>query len=168
MKNIFTLLFLLVVTTGVSQVFYGEVLDFPENLDMTKTETYQKIATEYGGIRFERVGILDFKEDKIIFIDSQSSNSSQSNFLKMDMRFQYDFLKNSSTFSEVCGEVTILPRFFMIDQNNDKVEIQYLQLSLLPLKVKEGGFFVINTSDRTFLLVSEGNNYSTISNLYKE
>ncbi len=167
MKSIFTLLFLLMIQVGNAQVYYGNVLELPENLDMTKIESYRTIKDKYGGLKFSSFGVLDFRENEIIFIDSKPSGLSQSNFLQLNMSFQENLIKNSSVYSGVCGELTILPQFFMRNQMGDRVEIKYIPLSSLPLGVNEGGFFILNTLGKTYILSIEKDDFKNISQLYR-
>lgn len=162
-----TFLLLVFIQLGYSQVYYGNVLEIPENLDMTKIESFKTIKNKYGGLRFESFGVLDFKENKVIFIDSKPSSPLNSNYLQMNMTFQQNLLKNMSVFSDVCGELTILPQFYLINQKGDKVEIRYIPLSSLPLGVEKGGFFILNTQGKTFILSIEEDDFKIISELYR-
>jgi len=167
MKKIFILFFILIIQMAHSQVYYGEILEVPESLDMTKIESYHKIQNEYGGLRFTSFGVIDFRENEIIFIDSKSSGLSEPNFFKMNMRFRENSIKNSSVFSVVCGELTNLTQFFMRNQNDGNVKVTYIPLSSLPLGTEEGGFFILNTFDKTYILSIERDDFKIISKLYR-
>lgn len=149
------------------QIYYGEVVDFPEHLDMTKYESYKKITDEYGGFQFDRIGVLDFKDNEIIFTDNKSDISLKNRIMIMKLNFKNPNFKNNSTIAEICGDISNLIQFQMVDANNDYVKIQYLPLNTLPLGPKDGGLFIIYAAKKMYVLYTKQKENSTISNLYK-